>query len=56
MAKKKLPTQKQQEVLNNHGLNVITWEVIKDLPNSLTIKHRITGDMKVVEKHGPVHS
>ena len=56
MAKKKLPTPAQQAVLKRHGLSKITWEVLKDLPNSLIIKHRITGEMKVVEKHGSVHS
>lgn len=46
----KLPTPAQQEILKKHGLNRITWEIIKDLPNSLIIKHRITGEYKVAEK------
>lgn len=56
MAKKKLPTPAQQEVLKRHGLNVINWEVVQDLENSMIVRHRITGEYKVVEKNGPVHS
>ena len=46
----KLPTRAQQEVLKNHGLSYVTWEVIQDMPSSLIIRHRITKEMKVVAK------
>ena len=45
-----LPTREQQEVLKNHGLSYVTWEVIQDMPNTLIIRHRITKEMKVVAK------
>lgn len=46
----KLPTKAQQEVLKNHGLSYVTWEVIQDMPSTLIIRHRITKEMKVVTK------
>ena len=46
----KLPTKAQQEVLKNHGLSYVTWEVMQDLENALDLRHRITGERKVVGK------
>ena len=46
----KLPTKAQQEVLKNHGLSYVTWEVLQDMPRTLIIRHRITKEMKVVAK------
>ena len=44
------PTRAQQEVLRRHGLNSILWVVIKDLQYSMIVKHRITGEFKVLDK------
>ena len=46
----KLPTREQQEVLRTHGLHTITWEVVEELPDWLSLRHRITGERKVVSK------
>lgn len=44
------PNKAQQEVLKRNGLNVLTWVVIKDLNHSMIVKHRITGEIKVIDK------
>ena len=44
------PTRKQQDVLARHGLRSLEWVVIKELPHSLIIKHRITHEFRVAEK------
>ena len=44
------PTRQQQEVLKRNGLIAITWVVIKELNHSMIVKHRITGEIKVIEK------
>lgn len=40
----------QQEVMRKAGLNSILWVVIKDLQHSMIVKHRITGDVRVIDK------
>ena len=44
------PGKAQQEVLKQNGLNVLVWVVIKELGHSMIIKHRVTGEVKVIEK------
>lgn len=44
------PTKAQHEVLKRNGLNVLTWVVIKELNHSMIVKHRITGEVKVIDK------
>lgn len=44
------PCRQQQEVLKRNGLNVLTWVVIKDPNHSMIVKHRITGEVKVINK------
>lgn len=44
------PSKAQQEVLRRSGLNVLTWVVIKELNHSMIVKHRITGEAKVIDK------
>lgn len=44
------PTRQQQEVLKRNGLNVLTWVVIKELGHSMIVKHRFTGEVKVIDK------
>ena len=46
----KLPTKAQQEVLKNHNLSVIAWEVVQDLPDRLDLRHRINGERRVIGK------
>lgn len=44
------PNKAQQEALKRNGLNVLTWVVIKDLAHSMIVKHRISGQVKVINK------
>lgn len=50
--KKKVPTTEQKAVLKGHGLPDYIWEVTQDLPNSLIVRHRITGEIQLIEKKG----
>lgn len=45
------PTKEQKAVITKHNLPVAFWVVVKDLPHSLIIKHRATGEFRVIEKH-----
>lgn len=52
MAKRKKPiTEAQKEVMRYHGLSPNLWEVQQDLPNCMIVRHRITGDFRVIEKN-----
>lgn len=44
------PTKAQQEVLKRNGLNALTWVVVKDLNHSMIVKHRITGEFRLIDK------
>ena len=44
------PTGEQQAVLVENGLRPALWVVVKDLPGSLIIKQRITGEFRVIGK------
>ena len=44
------PRKEQAEIIKRHGLQPHLYTVVKDLPNSLIAKHRITGEFKVLEK------
>ena len=44
------PSKAQEDILRAHSLRPQLYTVVKDLPNSLIIKHRISGEFQVVEK------
>ena len=44
------PSKAQAEVIKRNGLNALTWVVIKELNHSMIVKHRITGEIKVIDK------
>ena len=44
------PTKEQQEIIKRNGLQPLTWTVIQDLNHSMIVKHRITGEVKVIDK------
>ena len=44
------PTTEQKAVLERNGLKAACWVVVKDLPHSMIIKHRITGEFKLINK------
>jgi hypothetical protein len=48
------PSKAQQVHIKAAGLNVLTWLVQKELPNSLIVRHKITGEFKVIGKEAKV--
>lgn len=44
------PSKKHQEIMRKNGINSILYVVMKELDHSIIIKHRITGDVKVLDK------
>ena len=44
------PTKEQQEVMKKNKLPPLTWVVVKDLKYSMIVKHRITGEFRVIDK------
>ena len=51
MAQKNATPQKRQlETIKRNKLNPALYVVIKELEDKLILKHRITGDVKVIEK------
>ena len=43
-------TAAQKKLLSAQGINPTLWQLLDELPNTIIIKHRITGEIKVVEK------
>lgn len=50
MAKSKVFSKEQQEILRRKGIRWQLWEPVQDLPNSMIIRQKITGEFKVIEK------
>lgn len=44
------PTKDQAEIIKRNGLNATIWVVIKELNHSMIVKHRITGEFKLIDK------
>jgi hypothetical protein len=44
------PTREQQASIKAAELNPLMWTVLKELPSSLIIKHRITDEVKLIKK------
>lgn len=43
--------QKEQgKVLEKNGLQKHLWAVVNDLTNSMIVRHRITGEFRVIDK------
>lgn len=43
-------TAAQKKLLSEQAINPALWQLLDELPNTIIIKHRITGEVKVVEK------
>lgn len=50
MAKNKTFTQEDRQALSRARLDWRIWVPLQQLPNSMIIKHRITGEVKMIEK------
>ena len=44
------PNKAQQLVLKRNKLEPLVWVVLQDMEHSMIIKHRITGEFKVIDK------
>ena len=44
------PSKDQAKILGKNGLKAVLWVVVKELPGSMIVKHRITGEFKVISK------
>ena len=50
MQKNASPTREQKEVIKKNGLRAWEWVVLQDFRHSMIIKHRVTGDVKHINK------
>ena len=50
--KNSTPTKTQQEILKQNGLKPHLYTVVKELDASMIVKHRITGEFKMINKQG----
>lgn len=46
----KEPARKQKMILDSRGLRHKSYLVLRDWENSMAVKHRETGEIKIVEK------
>ena len=44
------PSREHQEIMRKNGINSVLFVVINELEHSLIVKHRITGEVKVIDK------
>lgn len=49
-AKNAPPTREQLEIIKRNGLPPACWVVLQDMQHSMIIRHRVTGEVKVVDK------
>lgn len=48
--KNTFPSKRQADIIKANGLNPLFWTVVKELPNSMIIRNRGTGEFEVIEK------
>ena len=44
------PSKLQQEIIKRSKLNPALYVVVKDLQHSMIVKHRITGEFRMLDK------
>lgn len=44
------PSKEQQEAIKKNGLQPLCWTVLQNLSHSMIIRHRVTGEVKVIAK------
>lgn len=49
------PSTEQQNILRAAGLRPMEWVVVKELPSSMIIKHRISGEFMHIDKKEDGH-
>lgn len=48
--KKEMPTKEQIGIIKRNGLTSACWVVLQDLQRSMIVRHRITGEVRVLDK------
>ena len=43
-------TRAQKIALDTRGVNPMGYQVLRELPNSYILRHRLTGEIKVIDK------
>ena len=43
-------TRTQKQLLSARGMRPVCWHLLQELPNVYICKHKITGEIKVIEK------
>ena len=46
------PSKEQQEIIRKNCLNPAEYVVVKDLKQSMIVKHRYSGEHQIVNKRG----
>lgn len=46
----KLPTVRQRKLMSEWSLRWQDWLVVKNLPNSMIVRHRYTSEVRIIEK------
>ena len=44
------PARRQARILEKRGLSRLTWSVIRELKYTLVVRHRITGEVRYINK------
>ena len=44
------PTREQAQIIEKNGLKSTCWVVVKEMPHSMLVKHRITGEFRMINK------
>ena len=44
------PSKEQQAIMKRNDLQPACWTVLQDLHHSMIVRHRITGEVKVIDK------
>lgn len=48
--KNDIPTEDQKKILQKHGLPHYLWTVMNDFGHDLMVRHRITGEVRLIRK------
>lgn len=48
--KNTMPTKEQIGIMKRSGLTAACWTVLQDLQRSMIVRHRITGEVRVLDK------
>ena len=51
MAKKKAMTPEQKALLGSKGMVPGMWEVLQNLPHSMIIRNKVTGEVRLIDKN-----